>query len=181
MKYRRCRRTPRDSCQRLSRRQRSPSRAAAGRAAASMKTLTKHVHRVVRDEQGAVLVQVAMAMLVLTAMATFVVDHGVLWVGRGQAQNAADAGALSGAIARAYDELTDPPASNGKAFSSAMGAALANNVWTAAPPHQVWWACPPGVAGKCVRVYVYRNGEFGSTPLPTIFGKLLNISSQGVR
>jgi hypothetical protein len=28
---------------------------------------------------------------------------------------------------------------------------------------------------------VYRNGEFGSTPLPTIFGKLLNISSQGVR
>ena len=25
------------------------------------------------------------------------------------------------------------------------------------------------------------NGEFGSTPLPTIFGKVLNISSQGVR
>ena len=114
-------------------------------------------------------------------MATFVVDHGVLWVSRGQAQNAADAGALSGAIARAYDELTNPPASNGKAFSSAMGAALANNVWTAAPTAQVSWACPAGVAGSCVRVDVYRNGEFGSTPLPTIFGKLLNISSQGVR
>ena len=28
---------------------------------------------------------------------------------------------------------------------------------------------------------MYRNGEFGSTPLPTIFGKVLNISSQGVR
>ena len=83
-----------------------------------------------RSERGAVLVQVAIAILVLTAMATFVVDHGVLWVSRGQAQNAADAGALSGAIARAYDELTDPPASNGKAFMSAMGAALANNVWT---------------------------------------------------
>ena len=68
------------------------------------------------DERGAVLVQVAIAILVLTAMATFVVDHGVLWVSRGQAQNAADAGALSGAIARAYDELTNPPASNGKAF-----------------------------------------------------------------
>ena len=64
---------------------------------------------------------------------------------------------------------------------SAMGAALANNVWTAAPTAQVSWACPPGVAGSCVRVDVYRNGEFGSTPLPTIFGKLLNISSQGVR
>ncbi len=133
------------------------------------------------DERGAVLVQVAIAILVLTAMATFVVDHGILWVSRGQAQNAADAGALSGAIARAYDELTNPPASNGKAFNSAMGAALANNVWTAAPTAQVSWACPAGVAGSCVRVDVYRNGEFGSTPLPTIFGKLLNISSQGVR
>ena len=133
------------------------------------------------DERGAVLVQVAIAILVMTAMATFVVDHGVLWVSRGQAQNAADAGALSGAIARAYDELTDPPASNGKAFNSAMGAALANSVWTAAPTVQVSWACPPWVAGSCVRVDVYRNGEFGSTPLPTIFGKLLNISSHGVR
>src|SRR4029077_19995888 len=133
------------------------------------------------SERGAVLVQVAIAILVLTAMATFVVDHGVLWVSRGQAQNAADAGALSGAIARAYDELTDPPASNGKAFLSARGAALANNVWTMAPTAQVSWACPAGVVGSCVRVDVYRNGEFGSTPLPTIFGKVLNISSQGVR
>jgi Putative Flp pilus-assembly TadE/G-like len=146
-----------------------------------MKTLTKHVQRVPGDEQGAVLVQVAIAILVLTAMTTFVVDHGVSLVSRGQAQNAADAGALSGAIARAFDELTDPPASNGAAFSSAMGAALANNVWTSAPTAQVSWACPAGVAGSCVRVDVYRNGEFGSTPLPTIFGKLLNISSQGVR
>ena len=134
-----------------------------------------------RSDRGAVLVQVAIAILVLTAMATFVVDHGVLWVSRGQAQNAADAGALSGAIARAYDELTSPPASNGKAFNSAMGAAVANNVWTAAPTAQVSWACPAGVAGSCVRVDVYRNGEFGSTPLPTIFGRVLNISSQGVR
>ena len=133
------------------------------------------------SERGAVLVQVAIAILVLTAMATFVVDHGILWLSRGQAQNAADAGALSGAIARAYDELTSPPASNGKAFNSAMGAALANNVWTSSPTAQVSWVCPTGVAGSCVRVDVYRNGEFGSTPLPTIFGKLLNISSQGVR
>jgi hypothetical protein len=134
------------------------------------------------DEGGAVLVQVAIAILVLTAMATFVVDHGVVLVSRGQAQNAADAGALSGAIARSYDELTDPPASNGKAFSSAMGAALANTVWTAAPTAQVSWNCPVEfVGGRCVRVDVYRNGEFGSTALPTIFGKVLNISSQGVR
>ena len=133
------------------------------------------------DERGAILVQAAIAILVLTALATFVVDHGVLWVSRGQAQNAADAGALSGAIARLYDEPANPPASNGKAFASATGAAVANTVWTAAPTAQVSWACPPGVSGSCARVDVYRNGEFGSTPLPTIFGTLLNVSSQGVR
>src|SRR6478672_3572502 len=142
---------------------------------------TKRVQQVMSDERGAVLVQVAIAILVLTALATFVVDHGVLWVSRGQAQNAADAGALSGAIARAFDEVTDLTASNGKAFTSAMSAALANKVWSAAPTAQVSWVCPAGVPGRCVRVDVYRNGEFGSTPLPTIFGKLLNISSQGVR
>jgi Putative Flp pilus-assembly TadE/G-like len=133
------------------------------------------------SEAGAVLVQVAIAILVLTAMSTFVIDHGVLWLSRAQAQNAADSGALAGAIARAFDELTNPPASNGKAFLSAQGAALANSVWNAAPSAQVSWACPTGVVGSCVRVDVYRNGEFGSTPLPTMFGKLLNISSQGVR
>ena len=133
------------------------------------------------SDRGAVLVQVAIAILVMTAMATFVVDQGVVWVSRGQAQNAADAGALSGAIARAYDEFTSPPASNGKAFKSAVGAARANEVWTTVPTAQVSWACPAGVTGSCVRVDVYRNGDFGSTPLPTIFGRVLNIPSQGVR
>src|SRR5688572_188142 len=143
-----CRRSRRSSCRRLTRRQPSPPRAASSTAA--MKTLTTHVQRVAGDERGAVLVQVAIAMLVMTAMATFVVDHGVLWVSRGQAQNAADAGALSGAIARAYDDLA--PTSNGMTSSSALGAALANNVWNAAPTAQVSLACPSGVAGSCVRV-----------------------------
>ena len=89
-----------------------------------MKAMTKHIQRVAGDERGAILVQVAIAILVLTALSTFVVDHGILWVSRGQAQNAADAGALSGAVARAFDEQTDPPASNGQPYESAPGAAL---------------------------------------------------------
>jgi len=133
------------------------------------------------SESGAVLVQVAIAILVLTALSTFVIDHGVMWVSRAQAQNAADSGALAGATARSFDETADPPANNGKAFFSAQGAALANTVWNAAPTVQVSWACPTGVAGACARVDVFRNGEFGSTPLPTIFGRLLNISSQGIK
>jgi hypothetical protein len=133
------------------------------------------------SESGAILVQVAIAILVLTAMSTFVIDQGIMWMSRGQAQNAADAGALSGAIARAYDELANPPAANGRAYNSARSVALANLVWTAAPTVQVSWPCPPGVVGSCVRVDVFRNGEFGSTPLPTIFGKVLNLQSQGVK
>ena len=60
-------------------------------------------------------------------------------------------------------------------------AALANNVWTAAPGVNMSWACPTGVVGKCARADVYRNGEFGSANLPMIFGSVLGIASHGVR
>src|SRR5206468_4796273 len=60
-------------------------------------------------ERGAILIQVAISIMALTAFSAFVVDYGVLWVARGQAQNAADAGALAGAIALAYDDTTYPP------------------------------------------------------------------------
>ena len=43
------------------------------------------------SERGAILVHVAIAMLALIAVNTFVVDYGVMWVARRQAQNAADA------------------------------------------------------------------------------------------
>jgi hypothetical protein len=46
----------------------------------------------------------------------------------------------------------------------------------------VSYDCPAGVSGGgCVRVDVYRNGTNGSTALPTFFGPLLNVTSQGVR
>ena len=51
-----------------------------------------------KSERGAVFVQVGLAVLVLMAFNVFVIDYGIMWVGRHQAQNAADAGALAGAI-----------------------------------------------------------------------------------
>jgi len=133
------------------------------------------------SERGAILVFVAIAILMLMGFLTIVMDFGISWVSRGQAQNAADAGALAGAIARAYDELDDPPATGGEAATSAEQGAESNNVWGQAPVAQVSWTCPTGVAGDCVRVDVYRNGQFGSASLPLIFGKLLDITSHGVR
>jgi len=49
-----------------------------------------------RDQQGAVLVLVTVAFIVLIAFAAFAIDVGHLYVVRNELQNAADAGALAG-------------------------------------------------------------------------------------
>jgi Flp pilus assembly protein TadG len=136
------------------------------------------------NERGAILVQVALSILVLMGFSVFVVDYGVVWVARGQAQNAADAGALAGAVALAYDEPTNTPAAEGIAWTAAMAGAQANDVWgTAATPvaNVGSVACPAGVAGRCARVDVHRNGTNGSDTLPVLFGSLLGVTTQGVR
>jgi Flp pilus assembly protein TadG len=159
-------------------------------------------------ERGAILIQVAISILALTAFTAFVVDYGELWVARGQAQSAADAGALAGAIARQYDEAGNPlPANGGKTEQSALKAAACASRSSGCPSTPlanpatvaslVWpseaglnstvavdqtWSCPPGVTGKCARVDVYRNGENGSKVLPTFFGRLLGPNfSHGVK
>ena len=69
--------------------------------------------RGVRGERGAVFVQVGFAVFVLVSFNVFVLDYGIMWMSRRQAQNAADAGAFAGAVARNYDDFDDPPSSNG--------------------------------------------------------------------
>ena len=60
-------------------------------------------HSRLRDDRGAIIIHVALALLALIAFSAFVVDMGAMWVSRGQAQNAADAGALAGAVALMKD------------------------------------------------------------------------------
>jgi hypothetical protein len=137
------------------------------------------------SERGAALVTMAMVLLAFFGLATFVIDYGVFWVSRHQAQNAADAGAIAGAIARAYDDFDNPPAAGGAANSIASQVAGKNLVWgnAAATTAQTSFTCPPEVvtSPRCVRVDVYRNGENSSTPLPMWFGRILGIASQGVK
>ena len=104
-----------------------------------------------------------------------------MWVSRGQAQNAADAGALSAALARAFDDFDDPPVADGVADMAGRLAVQSNDVWTQTPGVNMSWTCPTGVVGRCARADVYRNGEFASTNLPVIFGPVLGITSHGVR
>ncbi|HXW05668.1 MAG TPA: Tad domain-containing protein [Vicinamibacterales bacterium] len=136
------------------------------------------------DELGSVLVQVAVALLALLAICAYVFDYGVMWSSRRQAQNAADAGALSGALALAFDNPTDQAAARAKAIAVAQR----NLVWGQAPdvtPADVTFpACPPGAPGPpdtCVKVDVFRNQRPGGSPLPVFFARLVGITEQGVR
>jgi hypothetical protein len=138
-----------------------------------------------RSERGAVLIQVAIALIGLIALSAFVVDYGVLWVSRRQAQNAADAGAMAGAISMGFVDM----ANQDRARQAAMDTAIANNVWGEDPDitaaDVTFPICPPGSPGAgsnaCIRVDVFRNQRAGGNPLPTVFGRLVNVTEQGVR
>lgn len=136
--------------------------------------------RILRSERGAVFVLVGIAVFVLFSFMVFVLDYGIMWTSRRQAQNAADAGALAGAMARGYDDFDDPPSTSAPAQTASL-VANANLIWQQPGASVVSFGCPAGATGRCVRVDVYRNGQFGSTPLPTVFGPLLGVTSQGVR
>jgi hypothetical protein len=135
------------------------------------------------SQRGAVLIHVAIALLGLIAFSTFVVDYGVMWVSRGQAQTSADAGALAGAMALAFDNSTDFAGAKEKA----QALAWQNLVFGQAPDVQLtdvtFPPCPPGAPGPpdtCVKVDVFRNQARGN-PLPMFFGNIVSVGSQGVR
>jgi hypothetical protein len=139
------------------------------------------------------LLNLAVGLMVFIGMMAFVVDYGVMWVGRGQAQNAADAGALAGAVALALDTngWTDRTVT-GPARTAAHQMAQSNLIWSQAPSVNVATdvfftglplaMCPPDVNGltPCIRVDVYRNQARGN-PLPVIFGRAVGLIDQGVR
>lgn len=136
----------------------------------------------IRSEAGITLIQVAIAIFVLTGFSAFVLDHGVMMLARGQLQRAADATALAGALGWLQDE---PLALTPTAITTdAMDYTVSANRSFAggATGKQYSYVCPPGVTGiKCVRVEVYRDGSHESDPLPTYFGKLFGLNTQSSR
>jgi Putative Flp pilus-assembly TadE/G-like len=146
---------------------------------------TRRLQPDLNSERGAVIVHVTIALVGLLAFGTFVVDYGVMWAARRQAQNAADAAALAGAISLAYVDFND----QALARQSALAVAAQNKVWGDAPDvtaaDVTFPPCPPGSPGvgtsSCVRVDVFRNERSGGNPLPTFFGKIAGIADQGVR
>jgi len=145
---------------------------------------------ILRSERGAIIIHVALALVVLILFTGFVIDQGAMLVARGQAQAAADAGALAGAIS-----LRDAPTNY--VLASQTATQLASTNWIAgqqtAPAHIVVsplpYTCPAGLgagAPACIRVDVFRGlpdraGNTHNNTMPTIIMNMVGIANQGVR
>ncbi len=143
-------------------------------------------------ERGAVLIHVTIAIVGILAFAALVIDYGVMWSSRRQAQNAADSAALAGAVSIA----NRAPGNYDTARAVARRVGAENLVFGVSPNIDLgsgdnpditqdisFPVCPPGspAAGtlSCIRVNVYRNAV--KDALPTFFGPLFGMMSQGVQ
>jgi hypothetical protein len=151
---------------------------------------TRIMRSLLRGERGAVLIHVSVSLGVFTIVSALAIDYGMVLVSRGQIQSAADAAALAGATALAFDSYDDR-SSAGPAKSTAIGVALANDVLSQPPdvtPADVTFPlCPDSFSAgpsvppifSCIRVNAFRSVERGN-PLPTFFGRVFGINSSSV-
>ena len=89
-----------------------------------MRNRFRHLHH---DERGMSLVFVGASLMAFLTATTLAMDVGMFMVSRSQSQNAADAGALAGATALAFDSFTNR-SDTGPAKTSAVSTALTNSV-----------------------------------------------------
>src|SRR6266851_3385586 len=89
--------------------------------------MRERLHHLQRDERGMSLVFIAVGFIAMLSATTLAIDVGMFMNARSQAQNAADAGALAGAVALIYNDFNDR-SSSGPAVQSAINTALANKV-----------------------------------------------------
>ena len=134
--------------------------------------------RSLRDERGMTLVMVGTGMLAFISATMLAVDVGVMMVARTQSQNAADAGALAGAVALAFDDFDDR-SSSGPAVQSAITASMSNmnsviNLQVSVEPADVTF---PSL--ERVRVRVHRTSARGN-PVLMFLAPMIGIDSVDV-
>jgi Flp pilus assembly protein TadG len=130
------------------------------------------------DERGMSLVYLAIGFMTFMAASTLAVDVGMFMTARSQAQNAADAGALAGAVALAKNSWTDRTAT-GPAVQGAISTARSNVIIGAAPSvltSDVTFPNDPDGNPTRVHVKVYRTTARENS-LPTLIGPLLGVNS----
>jgi Flp pilus assembly protein TadG len=128
-----------------------------------------------RDERGASLLYITVGFMAFFAATALAIDVGMLMTARGQAQTAADAGALAGAVALAIDDFDDRSAT-GPAVLAAVNTAVENDVLREAvsvEPADVTFPVAPSGESNRVRVAVFRTAERNnplSTFIMSVFG-----------
>jgi hypothetical protein len=160
--------------------------------------MSRPVDQTTVRERGAIIIYVAIALLALIVFSAFVVDYGVMWVARTQAQAAADAGALAGALTLAQHDIEDITVDQ-DVLLAAQAFVAKTAVWgeATAPVNVVVATSLTGglfplpspsqcAQPGCVRVDVMRGtpdhaGRRRLNVLPTFFAQLVGITSQGVR
>ena len=125
------------------------------------------------NERGMSLVFISVGFMSFLTATTLAIDVGMFMTARNQAQNAADAGALAGAVALVQNSYTDR-SSSGPAVQSAILTAKDNLVIRGevdVEPADVTF--PPGPSGQNnrVRVQVFRPG------IATLMGRFFGVDT----
>ena len=143
-----------------------------------MRTTLTRLHR---DERGMSLVFVGVGFMAFLAATTLAIDVGMFATARSQAQNSADAGALSGAVALYFDDYNNRTAS-GPAVQSALAASRSNDVinqQVSVQPGDVTFPTSPSGLNNRVRVHVYRTSARGN-PLQTLMGRFFGVDTANI-
>jgi Putative Flp pilus-assembly TadE/G-like len=109
------------------------------------------------------------------------IDVGMFMTARSQSQNAADSGALAGAVALYFDDWDNRSAS-GPAVQNALTAARQNQVVNAevsVTPADVTFPVGPDGLNNRVKVRVFRTSERGN-PVTTLMGRIFGLQTVNV-
>jgi Flp pilus assembly protein TadG len=145
--------------------------------------MTPMLNRLHRDERGMSLVFVALGFMSFLAAATLAIDVGMFMTARAQAQTAADAAALAGAVSLAKDDFANR-SSSGPAVQSALAAARQNAVMNRSvdvAAADVTFPLSPAGLNNRVRVAVRRTAASGtctgcSGAVPTLLGGIFGVA-----
>ena len=130
-----------------------------------------------RDQRGMALVFVGMGLLAFISATMLAIDVGMFMVARTQAQTAADAGALAGAVALVFDDFDDRSAS-GPAVQNAVVVAQANQVMGQAvsvTPADVTFPTE-----ERIRVDVYRTSG-RANPVSTLIAPMFGLPTVDIQ
>jgi Flp pilus assembly protein TadG len=136
-----------------------------------LKSRNAFIVRVRTDERGMSFVFVGMGFMAFLATTLLAVDVGMFMTARSQAQNAADAGALAGAVAMVFDSYTNR-SEKGPIVQNAIVAAMSNDVMAkdvSVGPEDVTFPVDENGEPNRVKVIVHRTGGRGN-PLATLMG-----------